>query len=96
MSGIFNSLKYIKKKNSLILTREDLADIQGELLNYTDKAILELLFLGAGAYWLKELTFFDMSQASRNDGVIYFKTGKIILIFCLMFFSLLLTNRFNT
>ena len=70
----------IKKKNSLILTREDLADIQGELLNYTDKAILELLFLGAGAYWLKELTFFDMSQDSRNDGVIYFKTGKIIPI----------------
>ena len=70
----------IKKKNSLILTREDLADIQGELLNYTDKAILELLFLGVGAHWLKELTFFDMSQVSRNDGVIYFKTGKIIPI----------------
>ena len=70
----------VKKKNSLILTREDLVDIQGELLNYTDKAILELLFLGAGAYWLKELTFFDMSQANRNDGVIYFKTGKIIPI----------------
>ena len=70
----------VKKKNSLILTREDLVDIQGELLNYTDKVILELLFLGAGAYWLKELTFFDMSQANRNDGVIYFKTGKIIPI----------------
>lgn len=70
----------VKKKNSLILTREDLVDIQGELLNYTDKAILELLFLGAGAYCLKELTFFDMSQVNRNDGVIYFKTGKIIPI----------------
>ena len=70
----------VKKKNSLILTREDLVDIQGELLNYTDKTILELLFLGVGAHWLKELTFFDMSQANRNDGVIYFKTGKIIPI----------------
>lgn len=70
----------IQKKNSLILTRDDLTDIQSELLNYTDKAILELLFLGAGAHWLKELTFFDMSQASRNDGLIYFKTGKTIPI----------------
>lgn len=50
----------VKKKNSLILTRDDLDEIQGELLNYTDKVILELLFLGAGAHWLKELTFFDM------------------------------------
>lgn len=69
-----------KKKDSLILTKDDLVDIQGELLNWTDKGILTMLFLGAGSNWLKELTFFDMSQASRKDGLIYFRTGKVIPI----------------
>ena len=68
------------KRNSMILTQEDLVEIQGELLNWTDKGILQMLFLGAGANWLKELTFFDMSQVSRKDGIIYFRTGKTIPI----------------
>lgn len=68
------------KKNSLILTQDDLVDIQGSLLNWTDKGILAMLFWGAGSYWLKELTFFDMSQVSKKDGMIYFRTGKTIPI----------------
>jgi hypothetical protein len=70
----------VAKKEGLILSRTDLNSIQNELLNDTDKAILELLFLGTGGNWLKELTFFDMSQASRKDGLIYFRTGKTIPI----------------
>ena len=70
----------VEKKNSLILSRQDLSNLQSELLNYTDKAILELLFLGVGGKWLRELTFFDMSQVSRKEGLVYFRTGKIIPI----------------
>lgn len=69
-----------KRKKNMVLTRDDLTEIQGELLNWTDKGILQMLFLGAGSNWLKELTFFDMSQASRKDGVVYFRTGKTIPI----------------
>ena len=58
----------------------DLTEILDQLLNWTDKGILTMLFLGAGSHWLKELTFFDMSQASRQDKCIYFKTGKVIPI----------------
>lgn len=68
------------KRKSMILTKDDLEDIQRELLNWTDKGILQMLFLGAGSNWLKELTFFDMSQVSRKDGAIYFRTGKTIPI----------------
>lgn len=68
------------KKEGLILSREQLCSIQNELLNDTDKAILELLFLGAGGHWLKELTFFDMSQIDRANVTIYFRTGKVIPI----------------
>lgn len=70
----------VKRKNSFILTVEDLIEIQSGLLNWTDKGILTMLFLGAGANWLKELTFFDMSQANKEKGLIYFQTGKIIPI----------------
>ena len=70
----------VERKEGLILSREDLKSIQNELLNDTDKAILELLFLGIGGNWLKELTFFDMSQVNRKEGLIYFRTGKTIPI----------------
>ena len=69
-----------KRKESLLLTKSDLMEIQKDLLNWTDKGILTMLFLGAGSNWLKELTFFDMSQVSRKEGLIYFRTGKTIPI----------------
>lgn len=69
-----------EKKEGLILDRDGLTSIQNELLNWTDKGILEMLFLGAGSNWLKELTFFDMSQVSRKESIVYFKTGKTIQI----------------
>ena len=69
-----------KRKAGFILSKDELEEIQNDLLNWTDKGILTMLFLGAGSNWLKELTFFDMSQVSRKDGLIYFKTGKVIPI----------------
>lgn len=68
------------KKSELILTKEDLTNIQNELVNWTDKGILQMLFLGAGSNWLKELTFFNVNQINRKDGAMYFKTGKVIHI----------------
>jgi hypothetical protein len=70
----------VKRKEGLILTKEELEEIQEQLLNWTDKGILMMLFLGAGSQWLKELTFFDMSQVSSKEGRVYFRTGKVIPI----------------
>ena len=69
-----------KKRKNMVLTKDDLEEIQSDLLNWTDKGILQMLFLGAGGNWLKELTFFSMSQVSRKDGLVYMKTGKVIPI----------------
>ena len=66
------------RKKNMILTKDNLDEIKGDLLNWTDKGILQMLFLGAGSNWLKELTFFDVSQVSRKEGLIYFRTGKTI------------------
>ena len=69
-----------QRREYMFLSKESLAEIQSTLLNWTDKGILQMLFLGAGSNWLKELTFFDMSQISKKDGLIYFRTGKTIPI----------------
>lgn len=70
----------VQRRKNMIFSAKDIMEMQEDLLNWTDKGILQMLFLGAGANWLKELTFFDMSQVSRKDGLVYFKTGKIIPI----------------
>lgn len=66
------------KKDSLIFTKEEIEDIQGQLLNWVDKCILFLLFEGVGGEKLRELTFMDMSQVNYKDLKIYFRSGKII------------------
>lgn len=69
-----------EKQRSMILSRDDVDDIKANLLNYTDKAIVEALFLGFGSLWLRELSFFTMSQVDTSDYTVYFKTGKSIPI----------------
>lgn len=69
-----------EKQKSLILSREDVDDIKANLLNYTDKVIIEALFLGFGSLWLRELSFFEISQVDTSDYTVYFKTGKSIPI----------------
>ena len=67
-----------KRKESLILTKDELEGILEGLLNWTDKAILFLLFEGVGGHMLKELMFMDWDQVSRKDLKIYFRSGKMI------------------
>ena len=67
-----------KRKESLILTKDELVEIQNDLLNWTDKAILFLLFEGVGGHMLKELMFMDWDQVSRKDLKIYFRSGKML------------------
>lgn len=77
---LLNEVVDVNKQRSLILSREDINNLQDNLLNAIDKAIIEMLFLGAGGQWLKELTFLEMSQVDRKNHIIYFKTGKKIPI----------------
>lgn len=77
---LLNTVVDTNKQKSLILSREDINDLQSNLLNEIDKAILEMLFIGFGGKWLKELTFFEVSQVDTRNYVVYFKTGKTIPI----------------
>ena len=67
-----------EKQRNMILSREDVDDIQSNLLNATDRAIVEMLFQGVGGESLKELTFMDASNVDRINSRIYFRTGKVI------------------
>ena len=75
---LLSSVVDVDKQKSMILSREDLDNLQGNLLNAIDRAILEMLFLGVGGFWLKELTFLDSSQVDKKNNMIYLKTGKAI------------------
>ena len=66
------------KKEKCIISRAQLTDIQSNLFNDTDKGILEALFLGFGGNKLKELTFFNLQQISKNDNTAILETGKMI------------------
>ena len=69
------------KKSKMIITKDQLMDIQQSLLNYTDMAIVELLFRGIGSIdWAHELTFLEQKQISKTDMCIYFKNGKKVEI----------------
>lgn len=64
----------------MLITKEQLHTMQDDLLNYTDKAILTLLFLGVGGDSLKEITFLTADQLSSKEKKIYFRTGKLICL----------------
>ena len=67
-----------EKQRSMILSREDIDNIQSNLLNAIDRAIVEMLFQGVGGESLKELTFMDASNVDRINSRLYFRTGKVV------------------
>ena len=75
---VLNEAVDIEKQKSLILSREDINNLKGNLLNKIDQAIVEMLFQGAGGEWLKEVSFLDRRQVDREHLMVYFKTGKNI------------------
>lgn len=66
--------------DKMIITQSQLQTMQDDLLNYTDKAILSLLFLGVGGENLKEITFLTLDQLSSEEKKIYFRNGKMICL----------------
>ena len=68
----------VEKQRSMILSREDVDNIQSNLLNAIDRAIVEMLFQGVGGESLKELTFMDASNVDKTNHMLYFRTGKSV------------------
>lgn len=66
--------------NSLVLSRKEIDDIQEQMLNETDKAILECLFVGISGYKLTNLTSVNQKSLDKKGKQLRLVDGKIIPI----------------
>lgn len=67
-------------QKQIIITREQLDDIENELLNYTDKAIVEALWHGISGKSMCDLTSLNASMLSEDKNSIILLGGRIIQI----------------
>lgn len=68
------------RKNKYI-SYEQLQEIEAELLNFTDAAILECLWYGISGKELTDLTHLERSQVDQDRMEIVFNDGRIIKIY---------------
>lgn len=69
----------VDKNANILLTRDDLDEIEANLLNWTDKAIVELLWEGIAGPNMKELYYFSKENVNFENGVINTVSGEILL-----------------
>ena len=74
-----NCLDTSKIKN-ILLTREDIDEIQNNMLNYTDKAILECLFCGISGPCLTDLTNLNVKSIDKKGNQLRLSNGKLVQI----------------
>lgn len=68
------------RKNKYI-SYEQLQDIEAELLNFTDSAILECLWYGISGKELTNLTHLERNQVDKRKMEIIFNDGRILKIY---------------
>lgn len=68
------------KIKSILLTRDDVDEIQSNMLNYTDKAILECLFCGIAGPCLTDLTSLNIKNVNKKGDQIRLPSGTLIPI----------------
>ena len=67
-------------QKQLYITREELDDIEDELFNYTDKAIVEALWHGISGKSMRDLVSLDRKMFSDDKHSLIFPDGRIIKI----------------
>lgn len=70
----------MNRVSSLVLNRKEIDDIQDNMLNYTDKAILECLFSGIAGPKLIDLTSLNHKSLNKKSKQLRLSNGKIISI----------------
>lgn len=70
----------VNKVESVLLTRDDINEIQNNMLNYTDKAILECLFCGISGPCLTDLTSLNVKSLDKKGSQLRLTNGKLVPI----------------
>lgn len=65
-------------QKQMYITREQLDDIENELLNYTDKAIVEALWNGISGKSMCDLTSLNENMFNEDKSNIIFPDGRVI------------------
>ena len=69
----------VDRDANILITREDLDEIEANLLNWSDKAIVELLWEGIAGPNMKELYYFSKENVDFKSGIITTASGRILL-----------------
>ena len=67
-------------QKQIYLTREQIDDIEDELLNYTDKAIIEALWHGISGKSMRDITSLNVNMFSKDKRSLIFPDGRVIKI----------------
>lgn len=68
----------VDKNASKLLSREEITEIEEQLLNVTDAAILECLFQGIAGPSMRDITSLDESMLDKYNNCLVFPDGRIL------------------
>lgn len=68
----------VPKDSNKFLSREDITEIEDQLYNWTDKAILECLWEGISGPSMNDLVCIDKDMVDHEEKSLYFSDGKIV------------------
>lgn len=67
----------VDAKASKILSREEITEIEEQLLNVTDSAIIECLFQGIAGQSMRDITSLNKNMLDKEDKCIVFPDGRV-------------------
>lgn len=70
-------LPCVDKKASKLLSREEIIEIEDQLLNYTDSAIVQCLFEGISGYSMRDITDLNIDMLDKKNNCLIFPDGRI-------------------
>lgn len=70
----------VDKKASKLLSLEEIIEIEDQLLNYTDSAIVQCLFEGISGYSMRDITDLHIGMLDKNNNRLTFPDGRIFEI----------------
>ena len=83
----------IPKDSNKFLSREEITEIEGQLYNWTDKAILECLWEGISGQSMNDLVRISKDMVDSEEKTLYFSDGRLVELTDRLYE--LLTKAFN-
>ena len=67
----------VNEKASRLLSRDEVTEIEDNLLNFTDAAIVECLFSGIAGESMRDITALDRSMLDKKNKCLIFPDGRV-------------------